>query len=352
MSNDFSQKINKIQNWLSPENWLKITTLDTHTAGEPLRIILSGLPELPGDTVLERRRYMKTNYDHLRTVLMWEPRGHADQYGCIIFPPVTPDADIGIMFLHNEGYSTMCGHAIISITKVVLETEMFPKKEPITTIKIDTPAGLVTSHARIENGKVKDVYFHKVPSFVLTLDQFIDIPGMGKLKYDVAFGGAFYAFVKAEDVGVDLTADNYRELIEKGMAIKNAVMQTSQITHPFEEDLNFLYGTIFIGKPLTEGADSRNVCIFAEGEVDRSPTGTGVSARMALHFARGEIGLNEPMVIESIIDTRFTGSVVKKTTYGPHDAVIPQVEGNAYITAKNEFILDPEDPLKNGFILR
>ena len=338
--------------WRPNKDWLKISTIDVHTEGEPLRVIVSGFPELPGDTILDRRHYAKEEFDHLRRALMWEPRGHADMYGCIITPAVTSEADFGILFLHNEGFSTMCGHGIIGVTKVVLETGMLPMNIPETTVKIDTPAGLVTSRARIENGKVKSIYFHNVPSFVLVLDEMVDVPGFGKVKYDIAFGGAFYAFVQAEDVGLTLAPENYQLLVERGMNIKRAVVKSYPITHPFDKDLSFLYGTIFIGSPLTEGADSRNVCIFAEGEVDRSPTGTGVSARMALHYGRGEIDLNESMVIESIIGTKFRGSIVKTTNFGPYKAVIPEVEGRAFITGRSEFLIDPDDPLKYGFSIR
>ena len=348
----FQNRLNYLNGWNPPETWLKIKTIDAHTAGEPLRIILEGLPEIKGNTILEKRKYMKENFDHLRTALMFEPRGHADMYGAIITEPEKEDSDFGVLFLHNEGYSTMCGHGIIALTKVVVQTGMIEAIEPVTEIKIDTPAGLVTSFAKVKSGKVESVYFHNVPSFVLTMDKIVDVQGIGKVEYDIAFGGAFYAFVNADELEIRMNEENYRELIEKGMAIKKAVMKSHPIKHPFEKDLNFLYGTIFYGKASSKEADSRNVCIFAEGEVDRSPTGTGVSARMALHFAKDEIKLNQQIVIESIIGTKFTGSVVASAMFGNYDAVIPQVEGNAYITGIHEFIIDPEDPLKDGFIIR
>src|SRR5882724_488400 len=338
--------------WNPPENWTRITCIDAHTEGEPFRVITGGFPDLPGDTILARRRYAKEHYDHLRTALMWEPRGHADMYGCIVTPPVSPNADIGILFIHNEGYSTMCGHGIIGITTVALETGMLLMTEPETTIRIDSPAGLVTAHARVSQGRVKSVYFHNVPSFVLAKDQIISVPGLGPVKYDIAYGGAFYAYVQARDVGLTCTPDNFRPLIEKGMAIKRAVMAGHPIVHPFEEDLSFLYGTIFTDAPQSNDAQSRNVCIFAEGEVDRSPTGTGVSGRLAIHHARGEVKLNESIVIESIIGSRFSGHVVEETRFGPHRAIIPEVEGTAHITGRHEFFIDPDDELKNGFILR
>jgi trans-L-3-hydroxyproline dehydratase len=343
---------NQLFNWGPLKDGLKIKTIDAHTAGEPLRIILEGLPEIKGSTILEKRKYMKENLDHLRTALMFEPRGHADMYGAIITEPINEGSDFGVLFLHNEGYSTMCGHGIIALTKVVVQTGIIEAIQPTTKIKIDTPAGLVTSFAIVRDGKVESVYFHNVPSFVLTMDQIVDVQGIGKVKYDIAFGGAFYAFVNADELGIGMKKQNYRDLIEKGMAIKKAVMKTYPIKHPFEEELNFLYGTIFYGNSHSKEADSRNVCIFAEGEVDRSPTGTGVSARMALHYSKDEIKINQPMIIESIIGTKFTASVHEITKYGGYEAVIPRVEGNAYITGKHEFLIDPDDPLKKGFILR
>jgi trans-L-3-hydroxyproline dehydratase len=343
---------NSAMKYTPPSDWLKITAIDAHTGGEPFRVIVDGFPELKGNTILEKRRYAKEKYDHLRTALMWEPRGHADMYGCILTPPVTPDADFGILFIHNEGFSTMCGHGIIGIATVVLETGMLPMTAPTRTIKIDSPAGLITAFAHIENNHVKNVSFHNVPSFVSELDSVVDVPGLGKVRYDLAFGGGFYAYVNAEDVGVTCSAEDFRPLIEKGMAIKRAVMATKQIAHPFENDLGFLYGTIFVGPPVQKDSHSRNVCIFADGEVDRSPTGTGVSGRLAIHHRRGEIKLNESIVIESIIGSKFTGRVVEETVFGPHAAIIPEVRGEAHIVGRNELWINPNDPLKDGFILR
>jgi len=344
--------LEKMRQWTPPEEWPKITTIDAHTGGEPFRIVTGGLPELAGETILARRRSMIERFDHLRTALMWEPRGHADMYGCIVTEPVSPEADFGVLFLHNEGYSSMCGHGIIGVTTVAVETGMVKAVEPATTVRIDAPAGLVTAHARVEKGRVNSVYFHNVPAFVLTMDQSVEVAGLGTVRYDIAYGGAFYAFVRAEDLDVTTTPQDFNALIDKGMAVKRAVMAAGPVTHPFEEDLSFLYGTVIIGPARSEGVHSSNVCIFAEGEVDRCPTGTGVSARLALHHARGEIGIDEPIVIESILGTRFAGRVVETTTFGDFDAVIPEVEGSAWITGRNEFFLDPEDPLKDGFIFR
>lgn len=338
--------------WKAPEDWVRIVAIDAHTGGEPLRIILDGYPIFEkGTPILEIRRRLKASHDHIRTAIMWEPRGHADMYGCLVTPPATEGADFGVIFMHNEGYSTMCGHGIIAVTKVAVETGMLPMAEPVTTVKIDTPAGLVTAYAKVSGGKVTSVAFHNVPAFVVELDATVDVPGLGKVTYDLAFGGAFYAYVQAEPLGLTLDAAHARELIEKGMMIKHAVMASRTIEHPFDKDLGFLYGTIFIGA-AQDGADSRNVCIFADGEVDRSPTGTGVSARMAIHHARGELKTGEKMRIESIIGSSFTAGVFQETTFGQYKAVIPEVEGTAYICGKNELLIDPADPQAHGFIIR
>ncbi|UCH65549.1 MAG: proline racemase family protein [Ignavibacterium sp.] len=345
-------KFKNVGQWAPPKNWLKVSTIDTHTAGEPLRIILDGLPKIHGDTILDKRKFMKENLDHLRTALMFEPRGHADMYGCVVTPPVSDNADFGVIFTHNEGYSTMCGHGIIALTKVAVQSGIVTKSKPVTVIRIDTPAGLVTSYAIIKGDEIDRIYFHNVPSYVLTLNQNVEVAGLGSVNFDIAFGGAYYAFVDADKLGISMTENNFRLLIEKGIAIKKTVMENFDIKHPYEKDLNFLYGTIFTGAPLKKENHSRNVCVFADGEVDRSPTGTGVSARLALHYAKKEIGVNDPIVIESIIGSEFTGRVAETTKFADYDAVIPEVEGNAFITGKHEFIIDPKDPLKNGFILR
>ena len=338
--------------WNPPANWQRVTTIDAHIAGEPLRVITGGLPPIPGDTILAKRRFAMEHLDQIRTALIWEPRGHADMYGCIITEPVTSDGAFGILFLHNEGFSTMCGHGIIGIAKVALDTGLIemPGDDPI--IRMDTPAGRVTAVAHRVNGRVREVSFENVPSFVYALDQVVDVPEIGRVRYDIAFGGAFYAFCQAEEVGVGLSAGDFRQLIDAGKRIKHAIIDSTTIIHPSEEDLSFLYGVIFIGPAQEPTRHSRNVCIFADGEVDRCPTGTGVSARAALHYARGEIGLNEAFVVESILGTTFTAEVVGTTVFGPFEAVVPRITGSAFITGRNELLLDPDDPLKDGFILR
>ncbi len=343
--------------WSPPEGWLRISTLEVHTAGEPLRIITGGFPELPGDTILTKRRHARQALDHLRTTLMWEPRGHADMYGALLTEAVTPDGDLGVLFLHNEGFSTMCGHGIIGLAMAGVEGGAVvppggvPDQGEIT-LRMDTPAGRVRAYSRVEGGRVVEASFLNVPSFVLETDRTVEVPGVGPVRVDVAFGGAFYAFCRAEDVGVSLDPGSFREVMSVGMRVKRAVMESVPIGHPVEEELGFLYGTILVGPPHDPAHHSRNVCVFADGEVDRCPTGTGVSARAALQHARGELAVGEPFVVESILGTTFQGRVEEVTEYGPHPAVVPRVSGTSFITGRNEILVDPEDPLREGFILR
>lgn len=340
------------RSWNPPPGWTVVRTIDAHAAGEPLRIITSGLPPIPGRTMLEKRRYAKEKLDQLRTALLWEPRGHADMYGCIPTDPVNQGSHLGVLFLHNEGFSTMCGHGIIALVTVALETGFLGLKETGPVLRIDTPAGLVTARARVERGRVREVSFLNVPSFAYVLDEQVDVPGLGQVKVDIAFGGAFYAFCSAPSLGLHLVPKDFRRLIDAGMRVKRAVQDAIPIRHPEEGDLGFVYGTIFVGPPFEREHHSRHVCVFAEGEVDRSPTGTGVSGRAALLFARGEIEKGRPFIVESIIGTCFTGCVKKTTRLGSYDAVIPEVTGSAFITGRNEFLIDPSDPLRHGFIWR
>ncbi len=338
--------LTKLTDWRPPEGWTRITTIDMHTGGEPLRVIVDGLPPIEGRTVLEKRRYFREHYDYWRTGLMWEPRGHADMYGAVITPAV--DADFDVFFLHNEGYSTMCGHAIIALTKLVVETRLVEKDE----ITFNVPAGRILARASVVDGQVAETSFRNVPSFVYLRDQRVDAPGIGSVSFDVAYGGAFYAFVSAQELGLQLEQDHANQLIAYGRLIKHAVMSQFPITHPLEDDLSFLYGTIFTGAPNDPTHHSRNACIFAEGELDRSSTGSGVSARAALHFAAGELELNERITIESILGSTMSVKVVEATRFGLYDAVVPEVSGTASITGRNEFYFDPNDPFRTGFIFR
>jgi trans-L-3-hydroxyproline dehydratase len=336
-------------NWEPPAHWSKIETIEMHTGGEPLRVIAQGLPPIEGSTVLEKRRYFRDHYDHLRTGLMWEPRGHADMYGAVMTP--SREADYDVFFLHNEGYSTMCGHAIIALTKLVFEAGLKDSNSG-SALTFSVPAGIIRARPRWLNGRVHTSYFRGVPSFLYLRDKQVDVPGIGLVTFDVAYGGAFYAFVEAEPLGLVLDSSHYAKLIDYGRRIKHAVTEKYPIEHPYEPDLSFLYGTIVTGPAKEAGHHSRNVCIFADGEVDRSPTGSGVSARAALHLAKGELRKGEVITIESLIGTTMTVEVLETTTFGPHEAVVPEVGGTAAIIGRNLFYIDPLDPLSQGFLLR
>jgi proline racemase len=338
--------------WKPPPEWTRVLAVDAHTAGEPLRVVLGGFPEVRGTSILARRADARSRFDHLRRALMYEPRGHADMYGCIVVPPVTPRADFGVLFTHNEGFSTMCGHGIIGVVTVVLELGLLPFTGQETRVGIDTPAGFVEAWARRAEDRVASVRFVNVPSFVSAREARARVPGLGVVRYDVAFGGAFYALVEAGDVGLSLVPEAVEQITEAGRAIKRAVVAAGEPRHPEDPDLGFLYGTIFVGPAHEVGHHSRNVCVFAEGEVDRSPTGTGVSARIALHASRGELKDGEPVVIESILGTTFAGRSLGPAKVGPYEAVVPEVTGSAFITGRNELLIDPDDPLRRGFLLR
>ena len=337
--------------WQPPKEWLNIKTIDLHTGGEPLRVYVDGLPEIKGNTILEKRRYFRDNLDYIRKGTMFEPRGHADMYGAVITEPVSEDADFGTFFLHNEGYSTMCGHAIIALTKLVLDTKMIERTEENPKLIIDAPPGKIRAQAFRKNGIVEKVSFLNVPSFMSLENQVVDVEGIGKVKFDIGYGGAFYAYVDVHELDLGLETKDYNKIIDYGRRIKHAVMDNFKINHPFEEDLSFLYGTIFIGDSLL-GNHTRNVCVFADGEVDRSSTGSGVSGRAAIHYAKGEIDMNDEIAIESILGTIMSVEVVEETTYGDYKAVVPKVTGTAFITGQNEFYFDPADELNEGFIFR
>ena len=321
-----------------------------HTGGEPQRVFTSGLPAIEGRTVLEKRAFFREHYDHLRKGMMWEPRGHADMYGSVITPSL--DADFDVFFVHNEGYSTMCGHAIIALTKFVIETGLVRKESDDPKVTFNVPAGRICAQAKIEDGFVREASFQNVPSFLYLRDEQVEVPGIGRVGFDLAYGGAFYAFVEAERFGLRLASDHYHQLIDYGRRMKHAVMAQFPIRHPFEDDLSFLYGTIFTGPPFDAAHHSRNVCVFADGEVDRSATGSGVSARAALHHAKGELDLNQKITIESIIGSTMTVQTLETLRFGPYEAVIPEVSGTASFTGRHEFFFDPDDLLGRGFLLR
>jgi trans-L-3-hydroxyproline dehydratase len=338
--------------WTPPDSWRRITTIDAHTAGEPFRVVGGGVPSIPGETMLAKRRWATEHLDAIRRALMGEPRGHADMYGCFLTPPVSPGAAFGALFMHNEGFSTMCGHGIIALATVAVTVGLVPATGAETHMVIDTPAGPVAATALRDEDGVVGVRFRNVPSFLAARDQAVNVAGLGVVRYDLAFGGAFYAYVDADEHGLVLRPEQVGTLIEAGRAIKRAVIAKGPIEHPYEPDLGFLYGTIFVGPAEEPGRHSRNVCIFADGEVDRSPTGTGVSGRVAIHHARGELALGQPITIESILGTTFVAAAVEEVDYGRYPAVIAEVEGSAAITGRHEFLIDPADPFGEGFLLR
>ncbi|MFA8450612.1 MAG: proline racemase family protein [Bacteroidales bacterium] len=338
--------------WSADKKRHQFHTVDLHTEGEPLRVITKGLPELKGNTLLEKREDFIRNYDFIRKLIILEPRGHADMYGAIMLEPINSDADFAVFFLHNEGYSTMCGHGIIALTKFVLDTSIFHKRGERVKLKIDTPAGRVVSEAIIKRGKVEKVYFCNVPSFVYKANRNIFIEDFGVVKYDIVFGGAFYAIIDSGQLSLGLSSKDYFSIVETGIKLKEAIVNVDEIRHPYIKELSFLYGVIFTGKALEEGHHSRNVCVFANGEIDRSPTGTGVSARVALLFSRGEIEKNQRIIIESILGTTFSVEIQDDIVYGPYQAVVPVVGGSSSIIGDSRFYLDSEDNIQEGFIFR
>ncbi|MEQ8329251.1 MAG: proline racemase family protein [Longimicrobiales bacterium] len=340
--------------WTPPGGWRRLVTVDAHTAGEPLRVVVDGFPQPVGSDILARRRDAADRYDALRRALMWEPRGHADMYGCLVVPPVTSAADFGVLFTHNAGYSTMCGHGIVAVATVAVELGLVAAEGAEARVGIDTPAGFVAARVAVENGRPRAVTFRNVPAFVAERAVRVDVPDLGTVECDIAYGGAFYAVTSAEALGLDLTPRNVEALVRAGRAVKAALVARGQPVHPDPErpDLGFLYGVIFVGPPADPSHHSRNVCVFADGEVDRSPTGTGVSARLALHHARGEIATGDAMVVESILGTTFVGRVVGDADVHGVPAVLPEVTGSAHLTGRSEWWLDPADPLAEGFLLR
>jgi trans-L-3-hydroxyproline dehydratase len=329
-----------------------ITCIDAHTGGEPLRIITSGFPPIPGRTILEKRQYVNEHYDALRKMLMLEPRGHSGMYGCILTPPVTEDGDFGVLFTHNEGLSSMCGHGIIAVSKVVLETGIMLPKEGVNVIKIDSPAGRITSFADVENGRVQRVRFHNVPCFVYKENISVNVDGIGPVPGDIVYCGAFYVYVDAEKLGLKVNADHGDELVKRAMEIKRKVWAAEgEFHHPTEKGITWLYGTIICDPVQREGKKliSSNVCIFAEGQIDRCPTGTGTGGRTALLVHKGVMQDDDLLVNKSIIDTPFESRVLARVQEGEYPAVLTEVSGTAYITGFNNLVLDPDDPLAEGF---
>ena len=340
----------------------RIKTIDAHAAGEPLRLIVDGFPPPPGATMHEKQAWMRRRRDRERRALMREPRGHADMYGAVLTEPVSPTAQAGVLFMHNAGYSSMCGHGIIAIVTIALERGMMHPSGAAGDLVFDTLAGTVRARATVRTVAATDrrrggqrlrvdrVSYTGIPSFVLTPGLSIDV-GTRVLKVDVAFGGAFYAILDAEAAGIPIRGERLPDLRALASQIRTSVERAVTVVHPVDGGLTGVYGTMFTWVPDHEGADLRNVTVFADGQVDRSPCGTGTSAVMAVLDAMGLLSDERPFVNESIIGTQFSGTVDARTTVGEYAAVIPRIEGSAWITGEHEFAIDDDDALKDGIVI-
>ncbi|KAF7669175.1 hypothetical protein LDENG_00240840 [Lucifuga dentata] len=340
---------------LPPHDGDKLSVVDMQTGGEPLRIILSGYPEVKGDSVLSKRRYVREHLDHFRQVLMYEPRGHYDMYGALIVDSEIPEADLGVLFMHNEGYSTMCGHAIIALGRFAVDYKLVREPQsPETQVNIHCPCGLVKAFVEFSHGKTGAVRFLSVPAFAFATDVTVKVEGFDDVLVDISYGGAFYAFVNAQRFGLDVTKSRTRDLVDAATAVTKAVRSQVKLHHPASDDLAFLYGTI-----LTDGNDNyssdptANVCVFAEAQVDRSPTGSGVTARVALQYHKGLIKLNQVRTFQSgATGSQFTGKAVQETQCGDFKAVVVEVAGRAFYTGASHFVQEADDELKHGFLLK
>lgn len=330
-----------------------LRTLDMHTAGEPVRIVEAGYPELVGATILEKRRDARERYDHLRRALMLEPRGHAGMYGVISTPACHPDADFAVLFTHQEGYSTMCGHATIALGRWAVDSGRVPVENGRASFKLEAPCGVIDVEVRQDEGETR-VAFESVESFAGPLDREVAVPGFGTIRLDIAFGGAFYAILPAARLGLSLMETPLAELVAAGVAVTNAVRAAVAISHPSEPDLGFLYGTILTDDVALgdhDGRPSYNLCIFAEGQIDRSPTGSGVTARIALAAARGDMQVGQSCEIRGASGQGFTGTLARISEDERGVVSRVKVEGTAYYAGRNEFICEPGDPFAFGFEL-
>jgi proline racemase len=326
-----------------------VTTTDYHTGGEPFRIVTGGVPPLEGRSILDKRRYALEHLDDFRKLLVFEPRGHADMYGCFVTEPADDDGDLGVVFFHNEGYSTACGHGTIALVTWALESGRVRATGPAPAVSVDAPSGRLTTVATMDEGNVTAVRFQNVPSFVWGTDLVVGTAA-GRISCDVSFGGAFYASVAAADVGLAVTKEDLPRLIGLGREIKRVIEAEHDVVHPVEPELRDVYGVIFFEDAPAAGhaLGQRNVTIFADGEVDRSPCGSGTSARLALLDASGELPRGGTLRHEGIVGSVFVGRVSGEVEQG----VVTEVGGSAFRSGTHEFYLDPRDPLGTGFLLR
>jgi trans-L-3-hydroxyproline dehydratase len=331
----------------------EIRTVEMHTGGEPVRIVTSGYPPIPGATILAKRRHARERLDHLRRLLMFEPRGHADMYGVIPVEPDLPEADLAVLFMHNEGYSTMCGHAVIALGRYALDRGLVPVRAPETELGIQCPCGLVTARVEVAEGRPGRIRFTSVPAFAFALGRSVETPSFGSVAVDIGYGGAFYALVPAGRFGLDVRASPTRALVDAAGEVSEAVKAQVTLEHPDDADLAFLYGTILTdGRDAEGGAPSANICVFAGSQVDRSPTGSGVTARIAVQHRRGQVALGDTRAFESVTGAVFTGRALAETRAGDHPAVTVEVGGEAHYTGEATFFLEPGDTIGQGFLLR
>jgi proline racemase len=326
--------------------------IDTHTGGEPTRTIIGGMPHIPGKTIVDKMTHLKENMDWLRTALMYEPRGHSVMSGVVLTEPIHPEADFGVIFIETGGYLPMCGHDTIGVSTALVETGMVPVQEPVTQIVLETPAGLTRVRVEVMNGAAKSVTFRNVPSFIFADDVEIDVPQMGKIKMDVAYGGNVYAILAADAIGTEICPENANKFIEKGRIIRDAVNAQIKIAHPEKPFINECTHVEFFGEPTLPEAHVKNTVLFGDVGIDRSPCGTGTSAKVACLYAKGKLSLHEEFIHESITGSVFKARAVEETRVGKYRAVIPEVTGSAHIMGLNQIFIDPDDPLKHGFLLK
>ncbi|MFF7167027.1 proline racemase family protein [Streptomyces sp. NPDC008086] len=324
--------------------------VDSHTEGMPTRVVTGGVGVVPGATMFDRRRYFIDNLDHIRRLLMNEPRGHSAMSGAILQPPTRPDADFGVLYIEVSGCLPMCGHGTIGVATVLVETGMVEVAEPVTTIRLDTPAGLVVVDVRVEDGSAKAVTLRNVPSFALALDRTVKVAPWGEVAYDMAFGGNFYAIVELDDLGIPFERAHKNRLMDAGLAIMAAINEQDRPVHPGNPEINGVHH-VYLAAPGSTAAHSRHAMVVHPGMFDRSPCGTGTSARMAQLHARGLLPLNSEFRNESFIGTHFVGELVEETEVAGHRAVVPTVTGRAWITGTAQYMYDPDDPFPQGFEL-
>lgn len=327
-----------------------ISAVDSHTEGMPTRVVTGGVGVIPGATMAERRQWFMDHDDDLRTLLMYEPRGHASMSGSILQPPTRPDADYGVLFIEVSGLLPMCGHGTMGTATVLVETGMVAVTEPITTIRLDTPAGLVVAEVAVSGGHADSVTLTMVPSFCLGLDRVVDVVGYGRVRYDIAYGGNFYAIVDLDDLGLPFERAAKNELLAAGLSIMDAINAQQRPVHPARPDISGCHH-VYLKAPGSTAQHSRHAMAIHPGWFDRSPCGTGTSARIAQLHARGEIGVGEELINESYIGSQFRARIAETTTVGDLPAVIPRVTGRAWVTGTAQYMLDPSDPFPAGFLL-